>query len=491
LNRPEVQEARLKGLGSSVRYSRTLQEDMLYVAIPMMTDNQITGYVRLARPLKEVRDSIDNVYRYIYMTLFIIALPSLLLAFLFSRNITSPIRRMTEFTQKMRNGESPGALIMDSQDEIGQLAHDMNSIFNDQQEKVRLAMEETSKLQAAFASMVEGILILDGENRIQACNRSLRLMTAMDYADMEGKTPLEAFRNASLQDALNRFQKSGQAVLEEIVFREENPIIAVVTIADIHGLPGDEKKTIMVFHDITRLKKLERMRSDFIVNVTHELRTPLTAIIGYSETLQDSAVDEASRQKYLKIIHDHACRLGRLIDDLLTLSNLEQGETEMHMESISLREIVNNLLPIVKSKADEKNLPIILEIPEDLPPIHGDRDKIVQIILNILDNAIKFTASGKITLGAYRAEEVGFVALFITDTGPGIPKSEIPRLGERFYRVDRTRSRELGGTGLGLSIVKHLMKAHHGWIKIESASGRGTTVSLIFPTFTTDGTLDG
>ena len=481
LNRPEVQEARLKGQGHSIRYSRTLQEDMLYVALPIHTDAQIKGYVRLARSLKEVRESIDTVYRYIYLTIFIIALPSLLLAFLFSRNITLPIRRMTEFSQKIRNGEAPGALLIDSQDEIGQLAHDMNYLLQEQQEKIRKATEETSKLEAAFASMVEGVLILDSDNRSQICNRSLRELLRKTDEEIQGKTTLEVFRSAALQDALNRFRKTGLSVLEEVSFGDDEPVTVAVNIADVHGLPGEDKKTIMVFHDVTRVKRLERMRTDFIVNVTHELRTPLTAIIGYSETLQDASMDEATRQRYLGIIHDHSGRLSRLVDDLLTLSNLEQGQTQLQMEPVSLEAVFQNLLPLVKTRADEKGLCVVQEIPEDLPPIRGDRDKVIQILLNVLDNAIKFTPTGSIAIRAFVPEKDGYVVLRVTDTGVGIPKSEIPRLGERFYRVDRTRSRELGGTGLGLSIVKHLMKAHDGFMEIESTPGTGTTVALFFP----------
>ena len=481
-NRSEVQEARLKGSGSAIRWSRSLQEDMLYVVLPVKAGGRIQGYVRLARPLKDVRESIGQVYQYLYLTLFVITILAILLAVIFSHHIAAPIRRMKDFAEKMRGGNAPPALIMDSHDEIGQLAKAMNDVLQEQQEKIRLAMEEKGKLEASFASMVEGVLVLDSENHITASNRSLGRMLGKKPKEMAGKTPLEVFRSASLQDALNRFHQSGNIVHEEIVLGEEDPLTLEVYIADIRGLRAGQKMTIMVFHDVTRLKQLERMRSDFIVNVTHELKTPLAAIIGCIETLQDGAIDDTTvREKFLRIVHDHARRLDRLVNDLLALSALEYGETELRMELGSIATILEEILPMIHTMAEEKGIPIIQEIPDNLPPIKMDRDKVAQILLNVLDNAVKFTASGRIAVEASLTGEGDYLTLRISDTGQGIPQGDLPRIGERFYRVARNRSRALGGTGLGLSIVKHLMKAHGGRFEIDSHEGKGTVVSLFFP----------
>jgi two-component system phosphate regulon sensor histidine kinase PhoR len=358
----------------------------------------------------------------------------------------------------------------------------LNHILEEQKEKIRLATEEKSKLEAAFASMVEGILVLDSEHRIEACNRSMRHMLGNRYGHMLGKTLLEAFRSVPLQTALNRFHDSDSFIAEGIALGDDDPIIVDVNIAEIRGLPDNAKKIIMAFHDVTRLKRLERMRSDFISNVSHELKTPLTAIIGYVETLQDGAMeDRPLANKFMGIIHDHAKRLDRLVNDLLTLSNLEQGDAKMLFEPLALHRVIDDILPIIQTKANEKGLTIVVDLPELLPQIIGDRDKVTQVILNVLDNAVKFTTSGHITIKTYSSGVEGYVTIQVEDTGLGIPKADIPRLGERFYRVDSTRSRELGGTGLGLSIVKHLMKAHMGWMEIQSQMGKGTIVSLTFP----------
>jgi two-component system, OmpR family, phosphate regulon sensor histidine kinase PhoR len=484
LNRSEIQEARIKGQGVSQRYSRTLQADMLYVAVAIGDKESIKGYVRLARSLTEVSASIEHIYRTIYLTLFLISLPSLLLACWFARNITAPIRRMAAFTQKLRAGQRPAPMLMDSGDELAQLAQDINHILAEQDEKVRLAQEEKSKLEAAFASMVEGALTLDRDNRIDQFNRSLRKMIGKRHEEILGKTPMEVFRSVSLQDALLRFRETGHPVLEEIILGDDGSSrVLDVNITAIQGFPGEEQKILMMLHNVTRLKQLERMRMDFVANVTHEIRTPLAAIIGYVETLHQGAVpDREQEKKFLQTIHNNAQRLNRLVDDLLILSDIEMGEAKMQFREVAVAEVIGEVLKTVAPQAAAKKIALEENFAEDVPPVRADRDRVFQILLNIVDNAVKFTPpEGAIKITA-APQDAGTVTIRITDTGIGIPKNEIPRLGERFYRVEKTRCRDYGGTGLGLSIVKHLMAAHGGAMEIDSTPGLGTTVSLYFPT---------
>jgi len=482
LNRSEVQEARLKGQGTAIRYSRTLQQNMLYVAIAVRERDHIQGYIRLSRSLEEVSLSIEHLYWSIYLTLFIITIPSLLLAFLFARNIASPIRRLMELTQKMRAGEKPPPMLAASDDELGRLTQDINFIIEAQHEKIRLATEEKSKLEAAFDGMVEGVLTLDGDNRIDQFNRGLRKMVGKRRADILGKTPLEVFRSADLQASFLRFRETRETVWQEVALGDERPLILDVNISAIKGYPGDEGKIMMVFHDVTRLKQLERMRMDFVANVTHEIRTPLTAIIGYIETLLQGAVhDREQMGRFLQTAHNNAQRLNRLVDDLLTLSNIEMGETKMQFRAVTIAEIIGEVLKTMAPQAAGKKITVEENLPEDIPLVCADRDRVFQILLNILDNAIKFTPpAGAIKITAAK-QDGETVAVRIADTGIGIPKNDLPRLGERFYRVEKTRSRDSGGTGLGLSIVKHLMAAHGGRMEIDSTPGQGTTVSLYFP----------
>lgn len=482
LERPEIQEARVRGRGTATRYSQTLREEMMYVALPIPKGQEIAGYIRLARPLVEVRKSVEEFTGILLKSFVIVLITSVIMAFLFSKRLTSPIRDMEHFTERLRRGEAPGTLMIRSSDEIGQLAENINYMVDELQKRIEALQEEKAKVEAAFSSALDGVLILDSQGRIETVNRGMWTMIGERYRDIVGKTPLEAFRNLGLQKALDQYRTHGTPVSQEIELGEGEPVMLDVSITPVRGVDAADGKTMLVFHDLTRLKKLERMRVDFVANVTHEIKTPLTAILGYVETLQEGAIeDRETAKKFLSTISRHAERLNRLVEDLLTISNTELGEIHFSFESVALSGIVQSVLHMVQQKAGEKNIRIASAISEDLPLLRADRDRLSQVLINVLDNAVKFTPEGG-TVSLSAAPAAGYeVVVKIADTGIGIPRDEIPRLGERFYRVDKTRSRELGGTGLGLSIVKHLMTAHKGRMEIESQLGRGTTVSLYFP----------
>lgn len=482
LNRPEVQASRLRGQGISIRYSGTLRANMLYVALPLKdADQKIIAYVRLSRPLVEVENISRDFWRSLLLSVFPVLLLSLLLAFFFVAKIIVPVRKIATFTEEVTGGTHRGALQIDSHDEIGRLARNVNRMVDQLEDKIAQAMAEKGILSAAFDSMVEGLIVLDSRNRIERTNRALSEMTGHPAGVMLNKTLLEAFRNAELHQALERFKATRETFSLEIEFSGETDRVMAVSISAVRGLPADEDKTMLVFHDITKLKQLEKMRVDFVANVSHEIKTPLTNIIGFVETLEEGTVlDRETSRRFLATIRENALRLNRLVNDLLTLSNIELGEAKLHLENVDLVEALESVLNIMAGTMKEKRLQVIRNLPEDLPQIRGDRDRLSQILINILDNAVKFTPEeGVITIEASSIE--GETVIRISDTGIGIPKSEIPKLGERFYRVDKTRSRQLGGTGLGLSIVKHLIKAHGGRMIIDSNPGRSTTVSLYFP----------
>jgi two-component system phosphate regulon sensor histidine kinase PhoR len=487
LNRPEIQEARVRGQGRSVRFSMTRGIDTLYLALPVREGPEIRGYIRLARPLVEVRQSARDINILILQSFLIVGALSFLIAFIFTSRLVSPIQEMEQFTKRLRNGEETGSLMIASGDETGRLARNINYLVAELKEKIQFADEEKGKLEAVFSSMEDGILVLDTEGRIETTNDAARKIFDLDFEEMVGKTPLEVFRNISLQQALDRFKRGGISLSREITVGEQEPRVLDVTISPVRGLPRGEEKTMIFLRDVTRLKRLEQIRADFVANVTHEIKTPLTAILGFIETLREGAIDEKETAKdFLKTIQSHAERLNRLVDDLLVISDAEMGEMRFSFESVSLDDIIENVLPVIEPEALKKDIRIENDMPSDLPSIRGDRDRLHQIVLNVLDNAVKFTPEGgTISIEGIDGKD-GTISVRIGDTGIGIPREEIPRLGERFYRVDKTRSRELGGTGLGLSIVKHLMAAHNGRMAIESQVGRGTTVSLIFPVFLED-----
>jgi two-component system phosphate regulon sensor histidine kinase PhoR len=484
LNRSEIQEARLKGKGVAIRYSRTLKTEMIYVAVSQGAGTKSEGYVRLARPAQEVAGTIDQVQWTVFKALILIVFCSLLLALVFSARVTSPLKKLAAFTERVGKGNASGTIRIEAQDEIGELAENINGMVTALQEKIRIADEEKRKLESVFSGMVEGVMVLDNDHRIETLNRGMEVMIRRSAGEVVGRTLIEAFRNVLLHDALARFRETGKTSSGEISLDGDNPLVVDVTFSAIEGQRDGDGKTILVFHDVTRLKKLERVRTDFVANVTHEIRTPLTAIIGFVETLQRGAMDDKEKaREFLQTIQTNAERLNRLVDDLLTLSGIELGEAPLHFEALSLEEALNQALAVVAAQVSAKHLKIFKDIPGGLPAIRGDRDRLAQILVNILGNAVKFTPDGGTVSMAAAPGEAGCLIVRISDTGVGIPKGEIPRLGERFYRVDKTRSRELGGTGLGLSIVKHLMKAYGGQMTIDSALGRGTTVSLDFPVY--------
>ena len=479
-SRPEIQEARLRGKGKSIRFSQSLGVDMLYVAVPIKTKAQITGYVRLARPLHDVQSLVEKVYQKILLAICIVAIISLLIALFISYKLAEPIRMMEKFTERLRLGEPQGSIILHTSDETKKLADNINYLVDELQIKIRLANEEKSKLMAALTSINEGVLIVNADEKIEFVSPSLTSILSSQYGDIGDKTLMEAFRNVELQKAFQQFKQSRDTVSHEIRLGPIDPVIMKVSISEVHGYPGEEKNMI-VFHDVTRLKKLERIRTDFVANVTHEIRTPLTAVIGYLETLQAGAIEnKEDARRFIDIILKQAQRLNRLVEDLMTLSKIELGEMKFLFEDEHLPDIISSVLPLMEAKAAVKNIGIENHVPENMSTLRGDRDRLSQIFVNVLDNAVKYTSEGgRVILDA--EENAGNILVTITDTGIGIPREEIQRLGERFYRVDKTRSRELGGTGLGLSIVKHLMMAHGGRMEIESQLNRGTKVSLFFP----------
>ncbi len=482
IDRPEIQEARVRGSGKSIRFSKSIGVDMLYVAVPIHDGATIKGYVRLARSLSAVNSAIEKIYQSFSLAMFIVALCSLIIAIIFSHRLTAPIKAMERFTERLRQGAPEGAILIKTSDETKKLADNINYLVEELNNQLRLANEEKAKLVTAFTSMTEGILILDASDRIEAVNASLDNMLASQYGDIKRKTLMEAFRNVELQKAFLQFKKSRQTVFGEITLGSIEPVILNVSISAIEGNIGDEKNMV-VFHDITRLKKLERVRADFVANVTHEIRTPLTAILGYLETIKDGAIEnkEEARQ-FIEIIIKHAQRLNRLVEDLLTISKIELGEVNFSFKHVSLSDVLAGVISLMETKAALKNIKIDNRVTETLPPVTADKDRLIQVFVNILDNAVKFTQDGgKIIIAAEAEDKKENICVSVTDTGIGIPESEVARLGERFYRVDKTRSRDLGGTGLGLSIVKHLMAAHGGRLEIESRLGSGTKVSLYFP----------
>lgn len=334
--------------------------------------------------------------------------------------------------------------------------------------------------QAVFNSMVEGVLVLDESNKVQLVNQSLQKLFALS-TDVRGQSIIEAFRMPELADLMKQLRQecSMQSHTLELPGMEERWV--EVNAAAVLDRDGIHRGAILVFHDLTRIKQLERTRQEFVANVSHELRTPLSLIKGFVETLLEGARNDPEKAtRFLQTIEKHTDRLTFLIEDLLTISRLESGQIIMNLHPVDLREETQRVAEDLKSRADEKQVTLENQVPDGLRA-QADADRLQQVLFNLVENAIKYgRPSGRVIIGGGSTAE-GRVEVWVRDDGPGIPVESRDRVFERFYRVDRARSRETGGTGLGLSIVKHIVQAHGGEVWLKSELGEGTTFHFTLP----------
>ncbi|MBK7999142.1 MAG: PAS domain-containing protein [Verrucomicrobia bacterium] len=364
----------------------------------------------------------------------------------------------------------------------------LRRLFEEQQKQL-VALRESrddaaaqvrAQQQAVFNSMVEGVLVLDESSKVQLVNRSLQKLFSLS-ADVRGQTIIEAFRLPELADLMKRLRQecSMQSYTLELPGMEERWV--EVNAAAVLDRDGIQRGAILVFHDLTRIKQLERTRQEFVANVSHELRTPLSLIKGFVETLLEGAKNDPEKAtRFLQTIEKHTDRLTFLIEDLLTISRLESGQIIMNLHPVDLREETQRVAEDLKSRADEKQVALDNQVPEGLRA-HADADRLQQVLFNLIENAIKYgRPSGRVLIGGSAIAD-GKVELWVRDDGPGIPAEARERVFERFYRVDRARSRETGGTGLGLSIVKHIVQAHGGEVWLKSELGEGTTFHFTLP----------
>ena len=358
----------------------------------------------------------------------------------------------------------------------GEAADRARRLLRKQEAQIRDSQDRLQEILAALQASPNGVVLLDAQGRIEWCNQMAANHFGFDAQRDVMQSIGNLLRNPEFTAYFAAKDFTSDVVLEGRLSTPSRPVRI-----SVHLHPYGDGRTLLLSRDVTALEQADAMRRDFVANVSHEIRTPLTAVIGYLETLQAGALENpGDAKRFTDIMLKQARRLHRLVEDLMILSRIELGEVVFRFEAVFLPEAMDSVISLLDAKAAAKTIAMQNRLPQNLRPIKADRDRLSQILVNVLDNAVKFTPEGgRITM---EAEERGDqVVLKISDTGIGIPVEEVQRLGERFYRVDKARSRELGGTGLGLSIVKHLMLAHGGRMEIESRPGRGTTVSLCFP----------
>jgi two-component system phosphate regulon sensor histidine kinase PhoR len=479
---PEVRAALAGSIGNDLRYGQNRRKEILYIAIPLAEPTEIRGVLRISLPLTAVSNAATSVHQTVALGALLAFTVVLAVGLFLSRRVTRPVTEMQSIARWMAEGDFAQRVPIAGTDEIAELGRTLNLMAERLSEKIQDLEGERTKVAAILDSMVEGVIAFDQHGRILLMNHAACRIFDLGREQAEGRPLPAIIRHKEILDLVMGRPQSGA---EGPRRREIELGPPVERILDAHAssmaLAPSGQGTLLVLHDVTELRRLERVRTEFVANVSHELRTPLTSIRGYLETLLDGALDEpANARRFLEIAHIHAERLSRLVDDLLQLSDIETGKLVLKTSSLQLHEVAADVVAFFEKQVAQKRLTLSNHVPRDLR-VQADWDRLTQILVNLVDNAVKYTPKqGQITLGARHGAH-RLISVWVTDTGIGIPSTDLPRITERFYRVDKARSRELGGTGLGLAIVKHLVQAHAGELWIDSEVGKGTTVHFSLP----------
>ncbi|MBW2020539.1 MAG: HAMP domain-containing protein [Deltaproteobacteria bacterium] len=478
--RPEFIAAFKASHGVAIRYSTTLKIDMMYVAAKIAPQGEFLGVVRVAVPLTQIKDLMQKT-EYSLLTAFVLcAVLILVLNIIVSRRLSKPVEEITRAAEEISKGNFDVKVYPGVRGELGILGRSVNRMASEIRKRVSEITQEKETLQTILRGMSDGVMVVNSQGEITLINRVLHdLFPGMPTAI--GKTPVEVIRNAELQDGFAKVLEEGETFKVELsVATPEADKIFDVTIVRL--MPQDKTEgAVAVFHDITDLKRIEKVRRDFVANVSHELRTPLTSIKGYAETLCDEDIEDVSKARsFAQIILKHANQLSGLVQDLLSLTRLESQSTVLIKKEINVREVLDASILVVKPSAEKKRLTIQVESAPEKIMVRADKNQIGQALVNLLDNAVKYTPEGgSITVVVEDAGKE--VHVTVKDTGIGIPRKDLNRIFERFYRVDKNRSREMGGTGLGLSIVKHIILGHGGRVWVRSELEKGSAFSFSLP----------
>jgi two-component system phosphate regulon sensor histidine kinase PhoR len=466
--RPEVIDALSGGVGKSTRLSVTLEEEMLYVALPIEQNSKVLGVVRVSIPLKQINSLLNDLQLRIIIAIAIITLLSIGIAFLLSRGLSKPVSTLVQAAKNLAKGDFRTRVYLQAGGELKELETSFNEMAGKMEGLFGSLSRRNEELDTIVSSIQEILLVLDKDGRIKLTNESFK--KALDNEDVQDKFYWEVMRCPDFSELIKKVTEERKNHIQEIEFRDKHYLCSVTFLSS-------KEEMVAILYDITELKNLEQMKKDFVANMSHELRTPLTAIKGFVETLEEE--EEIKNAQYLEIIKRHTDRLMNIVNDLLLLSELEQTGSALVIENVNLASLTENILKVFEQGAKEKGIQLKLVAGEDLKTIQADPFKLEQMFINLLDNAIKYTEKGEVSVTLTQIDSKFVIE--IQDSGIGIPSSHLPRIFERFYVVDKSRSKKLGGTGLGLSIVKHIVLLHGGTIDVESSLGIGTKITIVLP----------
>lgn len=485
LDREEILTSSEGRFGSTIRYSETLGEDMLYVAHKVYSDHGFEGYIRLSMSLSAIGEGLNKGWTFMAGGLIVLFLAAALLSYRIAKGLTKPLEHITRVANRISRLDYDARVKLQRKDEIGQLGLAINGMADSLQQQLKWIRDNEDLMQSVLANMTGGILMVDREGQIALVNREAERILHMQGDQLLGKPYHVLKRNYDFM----KFVEEG-TLHKEYLQDERNVYDPEERTLNFDGVPmsgddGSYRGMLFLLQDVTDIRRLERMRSEFVANVSHELKTPIAAVRGFAETLLAGGVkDQDTMRSFLQIIYDESDRLNRLIGDILELSKIESKRIPLEYAPIHLKELLDSVKEVLLPAANKKSIAMQLDIPEHLF-LEGDEDRLRQIFMNLISNAISYTLEGgKVKVSAEVVNEGGeheTIRFSVSDTGIGIPKKDLPRIFERFYRVDKARSRGSGGTGLGLSIVKHLVDLHRGTIGVVSKVGEGTTFILELP----------
>lgn len=468
---PEVQQALGGEIGKARRICEITDEEMIYVALPFES-----GIVRVSTTANEIMYSLSSLSKAALILTGLVSVVSLGVAYLVNRNITEPLEEILEATKSLQVGEFGRKVLVRSTDEIGQLGRAFNELSLTLEKMFNTIHDRENKLNAVLTSMDDGVLAVDTNLKVILVNRSVAEMLNEDQDSLIGKELIEVIQSYQLIEIVSDAMTSMKSTVSEIKLYPSSSRIMAVSISPLEGESNSTIGVVIVLRDITELRRLENMRKEFVANVSHELRTPLTSIKGFVETiLNDKSMEPRLVERFLTIVNEETDRMIALINDLLDLSRIESGKAKPIFEVVNIKKIFADTIIMFRSKMEQKDITIENRL-EDLL-VMGDPKLLRQVTTNLIDNAIKYNKEGgHIWIDSVIRKDIAEIS--VTDTGFGIPADRLDRIFERFYRVDKGRSRQMGGTGLGLSIIKHIIDRHNGEIRAESELGEGTTITF-------------
>jgi two-component system, OmpR family, phosphate regulon sensor histidine kinase PhoR len=483
LNRPEVQQALSAGLGASLRHSATEGMDMLYVAVPMRSQGQVLGVVRLSVPVTQVQAQVAQLQRAILAATLPATLLAVALAVFIAERTARPVRQLTAVAQRLEQGDLAARLVPSTRDEVGQLTGAFNLMATRLQEEMGTLATEHARLAAVLERMADGVLITDEAGRVGLLNPAAARLLRVEAGAAVGSMLPQVVRHYQLVELWQRARQCGQEQSAAVEVPATGLFLQAVAAP---FQEGERRGYILTLQDLTRVRRLETVRRDFISNISHELRTPLASLRALADTLRDGALeDPTAARHFLDLIDTEVTDMTQMVQELLDLSRIEAGVAELNPRPTAVADLLAGPVERLQPQATRAGLTLTLDVPADLPPVRADAQRLGQVITNLLHNAIKFTPGGGAITVVAKAD-AGEVVIAVRDTGVGISADDLPRIFERFYKADRARSG--GGSGLGLAIARHIVEAHHGRIWAESVEGRGSTFYVALPVASVRGT---